>query len=74
MYSTGKGVAQSYEDAVKWYRKAANQGFVRAQYNLALKYYYGDGVAQDKAEAKKWFQKAAAQGDEESIENLKTMF
>ena len=25
-------------EAIKWYRKAAEQGFTRAQYNLALMY------------------------------------
>jgi TPR repeat protein len=26
MYNTGKGVAQDYKEAVKWYTKAAEQG------------------------------------------------
>ena len=26
-YYNGKGVEQNYEEAVKWYRKSANQGY-----------------------------------------------
>ena len=31
-------------EAVKWYRKAAEQGFSKAQYALALRYENGEGV------------------------------
>jgi uncharacterized protein len=34
MYETGQGVAQDYAEAVKWHRKAAEQGDPRAQHNL----------------------------------------
>ena len=34
MYSQGKGVAQDYATAASWYRKAAEQGYASAQYNL----------------------------------------
>ena len=46
---------------MKWYRKAAEQGVARAQFNLGECCYDGVGIAQDKAEAVKWFQKAAEQ-------------
>ena len=55
------GVAQSYEEAVKWYRKAAAQNHAGAQWLLGTCYATGHGVAQDEAEAVKWFRKAAAQ-------------
>lgn len=42
--------------------KAANQGDVVSQYNLALMYNKGVGVPQDDAEALKWYLKAAEQG------------
>ncbi len=38
---------QSWEEAVRWYRAAAEQGLPRAQCNLAWCYEYGKGVAQD---------------------------
>ena len=51
-----------YAEAVKWYRKAAEQGHARAQYSLGFMYYNGRGVPQDYAEAMKWYRKAADQG------------
>ena len=36
MYANGEGVAQDYEEAVKWYRLAAEQGDTQAQSGLGL--------------------------------------
>ena len=36
LYRNGKGVSQDYKEAVKWYRKAANQGFEFAQMKLDM--------------------------------------
>jgi hypothetical protein len=63
-----------YEDAVKWYRKAAEQGYLLAQSNLGVMYEKGRGVNKDNAEAVKWFQKAAKQGDVDSQNNLGVMY
>ena len=46
-YYGGQGVAQDYAEAVKWYRKAAEQNDAGAQYNLGVCYANGDGVAKD---------------------------
>lgn len=48
--------------AVKYYRKAAEQGDEAACENLAMAYGMGDGVPEDKTEAHKWFLKAAELG------------
>ena len=48
-------------EAVKWYRKAAEQNYAPAQCNLGSCYDHGDGVTWDKAEAVKWYRKAAEQ-------------
>lgn len=69
-YDQGKGVAQSYEESAKWYRKAAEQGYANAQYNLGVAYERGEGVAQNYEEAVKWYQKAADQGDASAQSNL----
>jgi len=63
MYLEGKGVPQSYSEAVRWFRKAADRGYAKGQYNLGNMYYYGRGVPQDRAEAEQWYHKAADQGD-----------
>ena len=46
MYAKGHGVPQSYAEAVKWYRLAAEQGFAMARANLGLIYKNGQGVPQ----------------------------
>jgi TPR repeat protein len=49
--------------AVRWYRKAAEQGFAVAQFNLGAMYEQGrGGLAQDEAAAVRWWRKAAEQG------------
>jgi uncharacterized protein len=62
MYHDGKGVTQDDEEALKWLRKSANQGYATGQDNLGLMYLNGMGVPQDGNEAALWFRKAADQG------------
>ena len=62
-YEFGYGVAQDESEAVKWFRKAVEQGNASAQCKLGAMYAIGRGVAQDESEAVKWFRKAAEQGD-----------
>ncbi len=51
----GDGVTGNDSEAVKWYRKAADQGLASAQYNLGLMHADGRGVPQDYATAYMWF-------------------
>lgn len=53
---------KNYTEAVKWYRKAAEQGLADAQFSLGDCYLEGEGVTQNMTEAVKWFRKAAEQG------------
>ena len=62
MYGHGEGVIQSDEEAVEWYRKAAQQDHVIAQFNLGARYANGKGVVQNNEEAIKWYEKAMKQG------------
>jgi hypothetical protein len=57
-------VPQDYQEAVKWYRLAAAQGYAAAEYSLGVAYDKGQGVPQDYREAVKWYRLAAAQGHE----------
>ena len=41
MYRFGEGVPVNATEAVKWYRRAAEQGTALAQYNLGLMYQRG---------------------------------
>jgi TPR repeat protein len=62
-YFSGRhGVAQNYAEAVYWFRKAAEQGYPKAQSVLGACYDSGEGVAKDSAEAVRWYRRAAEQG------------
>lgn len=50
-------------EAVRWYRKAAEQDFATPQFNLGAMYADGLGVPQDDVQAVAWYRKAAEQGD-----------
>ena len=63
MYANGEGVPEDDAEAVRWWRLAAAQGDVAAQYNLGVMCAVGDGVLKDDAEAVRWWRLAAAQGD-----------
>ena len=54
---------ENYEEAVKYFRQAAEQGHVTAQLNLGICYEKGQGVPQNYTEAVAWYHKAAEQGD-----------
>ena len=68
MYDSGKGVPQSYQEAVKWYRLAAEQGNANAQNNLGAMYGSGKGVPQDFVQAHKWINLAASRTTEKRID------
>ena len=59
---------------VKWYRKAADQGDVDAQFNLGVIYENGYGVPENDALAVKWYRKAANQGYASAQYNLGHMY
>ncbi len=56
--------------AVQWYRKAAEQGFARAQFNLGVMYRKGQGVTKNDVRAYVWFSAAAAQGNSTASKSL----
>ena len=58
--------------AVYWYRKSAELGYAKAQYNLGMCYYYGQGVSKDISKALKWWRRAAEQGLVDAQYNLAT--
>ena len=73
MYAKGNGVPQDYAEALKWYRKAAEQGYALAQYNLAVMYDNGNGVPQDDTTAYMWVNLAAATGSEKYAKGRETL-
>ena len=62
--------AERYEEAVKWYRQAAEKGHAGAQNRLGRCYYHGRGVEKNHVEAVKLFRQAAEQGHAEAQHDL----
>ena len=70
----GRGVSRDDNEAVAWYRKAADQGDVSAQANLGIMYFEGRGVPQDYEQAASWARKASDNGNAAAQENLAVAF
>jgi TPR repeat protein len=71
LYARGIGVDKDQGKAVKWCRKAAEQGLARAQCLLGLYYASGEGIKKrDKLESARWLRRAADQGLAEGQYNL----
>jgi len=51
------------QQQVKWFRKAAEQGYADAQYNLGHMYENGWGVDRNNSTVVEWYRKGAEQGD-----------
>ena len=58
----GRAAAPKAAAALVWYRKAADQGYANAQFNLGTMYHQGNSVPQSYKEALVWYRKAADQG------------
>src|SRR5437016_2093104 len=58
----GEGVSHSYDEAAKWYRRAAYLGNAAAQNALCELYEAGRGVPHDDTEASNWYRRAAELG------------
>ena len=54
---------KDFQNAAKYYRKAAERGHAKAQINLGWCYENGNGVDKDLKQAVEWYSKAAEQGD-----------
>ena len=67
------GLKQSYSNAFYWYLRAANQGLLSSQYNLARLYEYGLGVEVSHVMAKQLYERAANQGDKKAEERFEIL-
>ena len=75
IYGDGEGVAENDQEAVKWFRLAAEQGNVLSQNLLGLQYLLGGmGVVQNYKEALNWFILAAKQGHSGSQSEMARMY
>eukprot|EP00457_Paulinella_chromatophora_P001183 gb/GEZN01001185.1/.p1 GENE.gb/GEZN01001185.1/~~gb/GEZN01001185.1/.p1 ORF type:complete len:567 (+),score=66.43 gb/GEZN01001185.1/:125-1825(+) len=63
VFQNGIGIPQKdLAKAAKWFKKAGDQGYAKAQYCLAGCYYRGEGVPLSYISAASWWKKAARQG------------
>jgi hypothetical protein len=68
MYYDGKGVAQNFDEARRWFQRSADQGYEKAQLNLGAMYGSGKGLRKpDFVQAYKWLSLCAAGGDQKCI-------
>lgn len=70
LYNDGKGVTKSYEEALKWYSKAADNGDLKACNNIGVMHFAGTGVPKDINKALSWFSKAASLGSTGAMDNI----
>ena len=69
-YANGLGVFLDKEEAVKWYRKAADQDMPEAQHRMFVCCGDGAGIERNLSNAVKWCRKAAEAGLEEAIYDM----
>ena len=65
-YENGSWADYDKKEALKWFRKAANQGHAGAQFILGNKYGQGEVVLKDPNQAISWYLMAAKQGHAEA--------
>jgi len=70
-YREGEGISKDEEEAVRWFRKSAQQGYANAQYKLGESYANGTGVKQNLIYSFQWLTLSASQGDSDAYKGLK---
>ena len=74
MYLDGKGVAMNKQEAVKWFRKAADLGGdAEAMWYLGQCYEKGEGVEKSIEKAVSWYKKGAGNGNAKCKQALKRL-
>ena len=66
MAFAGQGMKVNLPAAVNWFRRAANQDYAPAQYNLGFMFYQGKGLKKDDVQAYTWMNRAANLGYEKA--------
>lgn len=61
-YYNGLDVPLDFSEAIKWYRKSAEQGYADAQIYMGTMCHNGEGTSVNYVHAHMWFNLAAAQG------------
>jgi localization factor PodJL len=73
-FAEGRGVAQNFEEAVRWLDRAARAGIVPAQFRLGSLYEKGLGSKKDIEAARKLYVAAAEKGHAKAMHNLAVLY
>jgi localization factor PodJL len=69
-FAEGKGIAANYDEAVKWFDRAAQAGVVPAIFRLGTFYEKGLAVRKDVDIARRYYVHAAGRGNAKAMHNL----
>jgi len=69
-YAEGRGVTANFEEAAKWYDRAAKANLVPALFRLGTLYEKGLGVRKDIDTANRYYRQAADRGNAKAMHNL----
>jgi localization factor PodJL len=69
-YAEGKGVTANFDEAAKWYDRAAQAGVVPAVFRLGTLYEKGLSVKKDVDLARRYYMQAAERGNAKAMHNL----
>jgi localization factor PodJL len=69
-FAEGKGVAANFDEAAKWYDRAAQAGVVPAVFRLGTFYEKGMSVKKDVDIARRYYLQAAERGSAKAMHNL----
>ncbi|MGY3618938.1 hypothetical protein [Bradyrhizobium sp. USDA 10063] len=69
-FAEGKGVPTNYDEAAKWYERAAQAGVVPAIFRLGTFYEKGLSVKKDVDTARRYYVQAAERGNAKAMHNL----
>jgi len=70
VYYRAQGVPQNYIEAMKWYRRAAEQKNADAQWNPGVMYAKGQDVPPDYIQTLMRLDLAGAEGNHDAVENI----
>jgi localization factor PodJL len=73
-YAEGRGVTLNYEEAARWFERAANRNLAPAQYRLGSLYEKGNGVKKDLDQARRLYRAAADAGNGKAMHNLAVLY
>jgi localization factor PodJL len=70
----GRGVPQNMPEAIRWFGRSANAGFVPALFRLGSLYERGEGTKKNLQAARRYYLSAAGKGHAKAMHNLAVLY